>query len=161
MLLNSPSVSVLPNKAFKNARITRWGARKRAPLNFALGQKMLCNCANLPSCVSYGGSEEEFCSGFKLVSEREWLRLYQCCGCNKYWQLDVDGRSDFAIKVSQPEMWGSFDDRPYRREFFIKFHGGEGTGKCSWARCNRSALQNMAICVDHAYPEFSCTDEQP
>jgi hypothetical protein len=122
---------------------------------------MPCDCANLSSCVSYGESEKEFCSSFDLISERPWLRLYQCRECKTYWQLDVDDRSDFAIKVSQPEIWPAFDDRPYRREFFIQFHGGVGSKKCTWARCNQPALQNMAICVDHAYPEFSPTDEKP
>jgi hypothetical protein len=78
-----------------------------------------------------------------------------------YWQLDVDDRADFAIKVPQSENWSSFNDLPYRREFFIQFHGGVSTKKCTWARCNQLALQNMAICVNHAYPEFSSTADKP
>ena len=42
---------------------------------------MPCGCANLSSCVSYGESEKDFCSSFHLISERPWLRLYQCSEC--------------------------------------------------------------------------------
>lgn len=118
---------------------------------------MQCCCAELDECVGYGESESEFCSGFTLIDERPLQRLYRCEHCATHWQLDVDDRSGFAIKVAQPENWPTFNDLPYRRGFFIRFHGGEGEKNCLWAKCPNRALVDMAICVDHAYPEFSAS----
>ena len=99
---------------------------------------MSCRCALLESCVSYGESEQAFCEGFALVAERSMLRLYRCTVCSTHWQIDGECRSDFAIKVAQPEHWSSFDDRPYQRDFFIRSHGGESAKGCLWARCPQS-----------------------
>lgn len=122
---------------------------------------MSCKCADMPNCVNYGESEKEFVRTFELVDERPWLRLYRCLNCDTHWQLDVDDRSDFAIKVPKPDQWPNFDDKPYRREFFIRFHGGEGEAQCNWSGCHQRALKGMAICVDHTYPEFSSSYVQP
>lgn len=121
---------------------------------------MKCECAEMDSCVAYGESEQDFSSNCTLISQRPSLRLYQCNHCLTYWQLDVDDRSDFAIKVSEPEEWSSFDDMPYRKAFFTKFHGGESDRPCIYALCRKLALEEMAICVEHAYPEFSA-DSSP
>lgn len=116
---------------------------------------MQCKCTELQNCTNYGESEEEFVRDFEFVDEQPWLRLYRCKSCNTYWQLDVGDRSDFAIKVAQPENWLEFDDCPFRREFFVRFHGGEEQHKCIWAGCQNPALKGMAICVNHAYPEIN------
>jgi hypothetical protein len=122
---------------------------------------MTCRCADLPSCLNYGESEKEFVRWFELVAERDWQRLYRCRHCKIFWQLDVGDRSDFAIKAVPPDQWPHFDDKPFRRDFFIRFHGGEDDEKCTWTRCNNRVLHNMAICVDHAYPEFAPEHAEP
>lgn len=116
---------------------------------------MSCGCLSSERCVSFVESEEEFCRGFTFISQRLELNLYQCRNCGTHWQIDTDGRSDLAIKVEHPDHWATFNDLPFRRDFFIRFHGGEGQTKCLWANCPNFTLMNMAICVDHAYPEFS------
>lgn len=116
---------------------------------------MPCQCAELPSCVNYGELEREFVRWFEVVAEHTWVRLYRCLHCNTHWQLDFNDRSEFAIKVPEPENWPDFDDKPYRREYFVRTHGGESDRQCTWAGCRSRALKDMAICVDHAYPEFA------
>jgi hypothetical protein len=116
---------------------------------------MHCKCANLDDCVGYGESEAKFVEGFLLIAERPYLRLYRCQYCGAHWKLDVDDRSDFAIKIPAAENWEQFDDRPVLRQFFIRFHDGEGLDKCLWAGCTGNVLKGKAICVDHAYPEYA------
>ena len=108
----------------------------------------------MPSCLHYG-EEQVFTKDFELAGSRDWLRLYRCHACGTYWQLDVEDRSDWAIKVPAPEEWESFDDRPLRRAFVVRTHGGEGDEVCLWEGCENHVLKDMAICVDHAFPEFS------
>lgn len=115
---------------------------------------MKCKCQAMPDCLNYG-EEQVFAKDFELVGSRDWLRLYRCHGCDTYWQLDVDDRSDWAIKVPASADWESFDDKPFRRAFIVRTHGGEGDEICLWDRCRNRVLKNMAICVDHAFPEFS------
>ena len=145
---------------------------------------MPCQCAELPSCVNYGELEREFVRWFEVVAEHTWVRLYRCLHCDTHWQLDFDDRSDFAIKVAAPhswldlirsgrfgralttlakvmENWPDFDDKPYRREYFVRSHGGESDRQCTWAGCRNRALKDMAICVDHAYPEFAPGNDRP
>jgi hypothetical protein len=105
--------------------------------------------------VGYGESEESFVRWFEFLSEAPYLKLYRCRHCGTLWKLDVGDRSDFAIKIPSISGWESFDDRPARRQFFIDFHGGEGTEICCWAGCGGRVLNQMAICIDHAYPEFA------
>lgn len=116
---------------------------------------MQCRCPELDDCVSYGESEQDFCRGFTFLAERSLFRLYRCDRCQTSWQIDIDGRSDLAIKVPRPEQWSTFNDLPYRRGFFVRLHGGESDQECIWAKCSQPSLLGMAICVDHAYPEFS------
>ena len=116
---------------------------------------MLCKCGQLQDAISCGESEEAFVKRFQLVAERPYLRLYRCRHCGTHWQLDFGDRSDLAIKVADPEHWETFDDRPFRRGFFIGFHGGEAAEQCCWAGCKRKVLKDKAICVDHAYPEYA------
>ncbi len=112
-----------------------------------------CRCKDLPTCVRYGEPEKAFVEGFELLDSRPWLRLYGCRECGVRWQLDVDDRSNLAIKVPNTELWKSFNDRPVRRAYFIDEHGGEGEETCLWAGCKNRVLKYMAICVDHAFPE--------
>ena len=114
----------------------------------------MCNCEALSNCVNYGESEPDFTQGFELIGQQPWLRLYRCRACGTRWQLDVDDRSDFAIKVPTGCEWPGFDDRLYRREFFVSFHGGVQQAKCMQMGCDNRALMGMALCVRHAYPEF-------
>ena len=116
---------------------------------------MSCDCGNLPNCIKHSETGENFPRVLEPIAERQWLRLYRCTQCDTHWQLDVDDRSDFAIKVPEPDKWPDFDDKPYRREYFIRFHGGEGKNLCTWVGCRKQALMDMPICVDHAYPEFA------
>lgn len=113
------------------------------------------NCASLDDCVGYGESEAKFVENCLLIAEKPYLRLYRCKNCGTYWKLDVDDRSDFAIKIPGAENWEEFDDRPIRRQFFVRFHGGEGSDKCRWAGCKGNVLVGKLICVDHAYPEYA------
>ena len=46
-------------------------------------------------------------------------------------------------------------DKPILRQFFIRFHGGEGSDKCCWAGCNGNVLVEKLIFVNHAYPEYA------
>jgi hypothetical protein len=116
---------------------------------------MPCNCRDLDDCVGYGESEAKFVEHFLLVAEQPYLRLYRCQNCGTHWKLDVDDRSDFAIKVPSAENWEQFDDSSILRQFFVRFHGGEGSQKCCWAGCTGNVLRGKLICVDHAYPEFA------
>lgn len=116
---------------------------------------MTCQCAELPNCVTYGDSETEFVRLFEFVDQQPWLRLYCCRYCHTLWRLDVDDRSNFAIKIPEANDWAEFDAKPLIRDFIIRFHGGEGLDQCKWANCQNRVLKNMALCVDHAFPEFS------
>jgi len=122
-----------------------------------MDKPMKCDCGAMPECLNYG-PEKVFTKNFELVASRDWLRLYHCRDCGTYWQLDVDDRSDWAIKVLKPTEWDTFDDRPMRRAFIVRSHGGEADDMCIWAGCKNHVLKNMAICVDHAFPEFSQAD---
>jgi hypothetical protein len=83
----------------------------------------------MPDCLNYG-EEQVFTKDFKLVGSRDWLRLYRCHVCDTYWQLDVDDRSDWAIKVPASEDWKLFDGKPFGRAFIVRTHGGEGDEIC-------------------------------
>jgi len=116
---------------------------------------MPCQCAELPNCINYEEAGSKFVRSLELVAEGAWARLCRCLHCNTHWQLDVDHRSDLAIKITKPDNWPKFDDKPYRREYFMRLHGGEGDAQCTWPGCRNRALKDIAICVDHAYPEFA------
>jgi len=115
---------------------------------------MNCKCNKLHRVEAHGHEVETFTAGFELIKKRLCLRLYRCDVCDTYWQIDYGDRSDLAIKVVEPELWDTFNDNPYRMEYFIRYHDGHGDKQCSYSGCEKPVLKNMAICENHAYPEF-------
>ncbi len=119
---------------------------------------MKCDCDQLEDIVNCGDDElQEFIQpkALRFLREKPGRRLYSCPLCDTYWQVDHMERGPQAIKVAEPSNWERFDDRPYRLNFMERFHGGCGPDRCIWQGCSKFALKGMALCITHAYPEFS------
>jgi hypothetical protein len=117
----------------------------------------MCDCGELDDIVSCGDDENEFIRQrrLRLLRAKQDAGLYGCPDCNSYWQVDHRQRGPQAIKVSEPFKWDSFDDRPYRRKLLERWHGGCSSERCIWAGCKEMALNGIAFCVEHAYPQLS------
>jgi hypothetical protein len=117
----------------------------------------VCNCADLDDIVSCGDNEEEeFIRPklLRLLKEKPDGRLFVCPECDTCWHVDHMQRGPLAIKIQEPFGWESFDDRPLRLKYMVRFHGGYGEEQCRWRGCGNKVLKGMALCAHHAFPEF-------
>ena len=141
-------------KLFSVATLFDFGekrCRKNLPLS---GTSVLnCDCEQLADFVELWDDVETF-DGFAPIARNYDTELRRCPTCGCHWQIDT-GRGNLAIRIIAPESWDTFDDRPVRLTHMVAHHGGHGDATCSWATCERLALNGMAICVHHAYPSLS------
>jgi hypothetical protein len=114
----------------------------------------MCRCSDLGDYKEIWDDNKSFTVGFAVVGHRGDVELRRCETCGTYWQVDV-GRGGLAIRVTHPDQWDSFDDRPVRLRQLVDFHGGVAEGKCAWKGCERKPLKGMAFCPHHAYPMLS------
>ncbi len=112
----------------------------------------MCHCKDFGDYVEiWHDGAPSFNDGFRLVAKRNDTELRSCDACGTCWQVDVD-RGGLAIRISNPNEWDKFDDRPVRLRQLIAHHGGFGDEQCSWIGCGRRVLNGMKLCAQHAYP---------
>jgi len=82
--------------------------------------------------------------------------LVRCKACGQHWQVDSWNRGrvgwmsypDIAIKVSAPDTWQSFDDRPIRRAHFAHFDKGVENRSCGTPGCKDLSVTGFDNCAN-------------
>ncbi|HTV49251.1 MAG TPA: hypothetical protein VMG59_12500 [Phycisphaerae bacterium] len=117
-----------------------------------------CDCQTRRDFFNIHPEElRNFLLGFvQLTTDRHAdYHLYRCPLCNTLWLVDDTTRSPMAVRVSSEAAAIDFDERPYRRQLMVEWHGGVTDQKCNFIDCNNRALRGIVYCVDHAYPMFA------
>jgi hypothetical protein len=118
-----------------------------------------CNCRErLPFFDIHPDELEAFLNGFEqLTHGREDFHLFRCPSCGSFWIVDDVTRGPMAVRAASAIEINSFDERPYRRDLMIAWHGGLTENKCLFAGCDNRTLKGIVFCVDHQYPMFAPT----
>lgn len=97
---------------------------------------------------------------FKTLDQRskQWFELYVCSSCGQHWMVEkgaeMDRRANKAFKIPDPDNWLSHDIRPALADWLIDQHGGLSNQQCAFSGCEKTALRNMAVCVEHGHSEY-------
>jgi len=89
---------------------------------------------------------------FPSLTEPDWFSVARL---GTRWTLKPSPKyGDKAARDARSEKQ-RLERRPLpTREQVIEKHGGCSAAKCAWANCNNRALAEMAVCFEHAYPNY-------
>lgn len=130
-------------------------ARQLAPLCFALGESMSCNCADLAETCYAKPNETQFVRDFTFieVDADNWRELYECPACHQVWAVEHDEIMNkfhrLAFKLRSKSDWFKYDYQSAIENFKIEEHGGLSNKKCLQKGCTNWALLNCYLCAKH------------
>ena len=120
----------------------------------------MCNCQNLNECTEAILTRDDFVATFKKLdhSSKLWSELLVCESCGQHWIVEegaeIDRRSNKAFKINEPSNWLNHDTSPALTKWLITQHGGLSEKQCIFSGCNKKALNNMLVCVEHGNSEY-------
>ena len=115
-----------------------------------------CQCRVRGAAAWVRPSPDEFTAPYDLIerSAASWNALYRCRTCGAYWVVEhgreYDRDMNVAVRIQSARCWLSADLVGGRRRLLVE-REGESECPCRWAGCNRKALKDREICVNHAY----------
>lgn len=116
----------------------------------------MCDCHEIETWCRGTRSDSPF-KNMEQIKVGDWCYLVRCKECNQLWQVDAWDKYShgLAIKFSGAiEEWERLSDIEIRKSAMIDNHGGLSDKECQWNKCRNKALNDMAICVEHAYEEM-------
>jgi len=116
----------------------------------------MCACSQIETWCEGTRSDSRF-KHMEQIQVGDWCVLVRCRDCDQLWQVDEWEKytHGLAIKYSGTiEDWQKIPDIEIRKDAMINNHGGLADKECQWQTCKNPALQDMAICVTHAYEEM-------
>lgn len=111
-------------------------------------------CLAVMSCPEPGSDEMRRA----LLEHLPQLADYALDGLPFFGEWDVQATLDPSPEHGSEPNWEKLklESEPSpTREQLVQEHGGLSEAICVWAGCDNRALANMAICFEHAYPEWA------
>ena len=94
---------------------------------------------------------EQFVAKYTLHEDQRGIRLYHCEACGQWWLIDIESRSNIAVKLTSPAARSQIDLNVIREQIRTEQSGGLGDEICRWRECNDRVVSGTSLCSRHLF----------